>query len=109
MVFFFFFFFLNKGEEITRAKEVKPESRQMPNYKSPATRLVHSLRKGYDNLRGKLQALRNKIKYYQIRERDLENSRACYKEKVVSLKEQVRQLNEENEKLKKQAKKKQPI
>jgi hypothetical protein len=40
---------------MTRAREVEPGSEKMPDYKSPSNRLVHSLRKGYDNLRGKIK------------------------------------------------------
>lgn len=77
---------------MTRTKEVDPNSEDMPNYKSPAARLVHSLRKGYNNLRIKLSDSRNKIKYYQIRTRDLENSREHFKEQVATLKMEKEEL-----------------
>ena len=60
---------------MTCTKEVVPGSGDMPDYKSPLNRLVHSLRQGYDNLRVKLQDAKNKIKYCQIKTRDLEQSR----------------------------------
>jgi chromosome segregation ATPase len=87
---------------MTRTKEVKPGSGDIPEYKSPANRLVHSLRQGYDNLRVKLQDARKKIKYYQIKTRDLEQSRANYKKESSELKEKMLQLQEENENLKHQ-------
>jgi chromosome segregation ATPase len=87
---------------MTRIKEVEPNSGKVPDYKSSASRLVHSLRKGYDNLRGKLKGTREKIKYYQIKTRDLEKSRSLYKEERVALKEKIGSLEKENEKLKEQ-------
>ena len=87
---------------MTRTKEVDPDSGDMPDYKSPASRLVHSLRKGYDNVRGKLMDTRERIKYYQIKTRDLEKSRAHHKNEAMNLKEEISQLEKENQKLKKQ-------
>jgi FtsZ-binding cell division protein ZapB len=87
---------------MTRIKEVDPNSGDIPNYKSPASRIVHSLRQGYDNVRGKLQEARNRIKYYQIKTRDLEESRNRFKGEAVELKKKILQLESENEKLKRQ-------
>ena len=87
---------------MTRAKEVDPDSGDMPDYKSPANRLVHSLRKGYDNLRSKLKTLRGRIKYYQIKTRDIEKSRELYKKQTIDLQNKINQLEKENERLKKQ-------
>ena len=39
---------------MTRAKEPDIGTTGLPNYKSPASRIVRSLRKGYDNIRAKL-------------------------------------------------------
>lgn len=86
---------------MTRTKEVDPDSGEMPDYKSPANRLVHSLRKGYDNVRSKLKDTREQIKYYQIKTRDLEKSRALHKNEAVNLKEKINKLEKENERLKK--------
>ena len=84
---------------MTRTKEVEPGSGKIPDYKSPANRLVHSLRKGYDNLRAKLAESRKRIKYYQIKERDLSKSRDCYKEKTKELQKKIRQLEKEKKDL----------
>jgi len=86
---------------MTRVKEVDPDSNEMPDYKSPSSRLVHSLRKGYDNLRSKLKKSRDDIKYYQIKTRDLNKSRTTYKDETLSLKKTIDQLEKENKKLKK--------
>lgn len=87
---------------MTRVKEVDPGSGDMPDYKSPASRLMHSLRKGYDNVRSKLKDAREQIKYYQIKTRDLEKSRTHHKDETKSLKEKIDQLEKENKKIKKQ-------
>lgn len=87
---------------MTRTKEVDPDSGDMPDYKSPPSRLVHSLRKAYDNVRSKLKEIRNKIKYYQIKTRDLEKSRCHYKVETAELKDKILKLEAENANLKKQ-------
>ena len=87
---------------MTRTREVKPGSGEMPNYKSPDNRLVHSLRKGYDNLRVKLEEIREQIKYYQIKTRDLTTSRDKHKQESKALETKIKQLEKENARLKKQ-------
>lgn len=87
---------------MTRVREVEPGSNEMPNYKSSADRLVCSLRKGYDNLRVKLKETRNRIKYYQIKTRDLEQSRDKHKQESKALEEKLRQAEEEIKRLAKQ-------
>jgi chromosome segregation ATPase len=89
-------------ENMTRTKEIEPGSGEIPHYKSPANRLVHSLRKGYDNLRGKLQEARERIKYYQIKTRDLEKSRTHYKKQIVELEKKNKQFEKENKDFKNQ-------
>lgn len=88
---------------MTRVKEVQPGSDKMPDYKSTSGRLVHSLRKGYDNLRVKLSQTRKKIKYHQIKTRDLEISRNKYKTENKILEERMRELEKENHQLKEKA------
>lgn len=88
--------------KMTRVKETDPNSQDIPDYKSPANRLVHSLRQGYNNLRGKVQELREKIKYYQIKTRDLENSRAEWKKVAKDKEAENQRLQRELEALKKE-------
>lgn len=88
---------------MTRVQEKNPDLGEMPAYKSPANRLVHSLRKGYDNIRGKLKKARDDIKYYQIRTRDLEKSREHYKNETNEMKKIIKKLEQENEHLKNQS------
>lgn len=67
---------------MTRIKEPPTGSDELPDYKSPPSRIVRSLRKGYDNLRSKVkeksvinQALRGNV-------RDLMKSRDEWKERA---------------------------
>jgi len=90
---------------MTRAREVEPGSGDIPEYKSPLNRLVHSLRNGYDNLRVKLEGLRNNIKFYQIKVRDLENSRDQWKKKAIEHGEKIKLIEKRYEKLEKEQKK----
>lgn len=89
-------------KSMTRVKEVKPGSDEIPDYKSDPARLVHSLRKGYNNLREKLEISRKRIKYYQIKVRDLEKSRDDWKNEFQTLKASSSYVKNENSKLKKQ-------
>ena len=77
---------------MTRIKEIDPNSGEIPDYKSHSSRIVHSLRKAYDNSRSKIQEYQNQKKYLQIRIRDLEDSRENYKKQVSSLKSKVKEL-----------------
>lgn len=86
---------------MTRVKEVEPGSDEIPDYKSNPARLVHSLRKGFNNLREKLKISRQKIKYYQIKVRDLEKSRDDWKNDFQTLKASSSCVKNENNKLKK--------
>lgn len=87
--------------KMTRVREVEPGSEEMPDYKSPANRLVHSLRKGYDNLRVKMMEARKRIKYYQIKVRDLEISRDKYKQELKTLEIENERLENESKEFKK--------
>jgi chromosome segregation ATPase len=97
----------NGARIMSRTKEVDPESNDIPNYKSQPSRIVHSLRKGYNNLRAKLKGTRDEIKHYQIKIRDLQKSRDKWKQdtktneaEVKKFKREIEILRRENEKLK---------
>ncbi len=83
---------------MTRAKETPPGSGQMPDYKSPPSRLVHSLRKGYDNLRVRLEEKSETINDLRCKTRDLEESRKLWREdakaKAIDLKQSQKALED---------------
>jgi septal ring factor EnvC (AmiA/AmiB activator) len=87
---------------MTRIKEVKPGSGDIPEYKSPSSRLVPSLRNAYDNARVKIADLRKTIKYYQIKTRDLGNSRDKWKNDVTELKHAMKDVQDKNDCLEKE-------
>lgn len=77
---------------MSRVKEVDPLSSDIPEYKSHPSRIVISQREAYNNLRQKVKELRSRIKYYQIRERDLELSRDKWKTENQNLKIELEEL-----------------
>lgn len=92
---------------MTRIKEVEIGSEDIPNYKSSSSRIVHSLRKAYNNLRSKHKEAKDTIKYYQIKTRDLEKSRSSWKQEAKEkakeleiLKNSYQSMQKENKKLK---------
>ncbi len=86
---------------MTRIKEVALGSQEVPDYKSPPSRLVTSLRIAYNNIREKLAETRKEIKFYQIKTRDLELSRNKWKSESTSKQNEIHSLEKELEFLKK--------
>ena len=81
------FLLLNNGTQqrslrMTRAKETPPGSGLMPEYKSHPTRIYHSTRKAYDNLRVRLQDKSKKINSLRGKQRDLEKSRQQWRKEA---------------------------
>jgi chromosome segregation ATPase len=85
---------------MTRVKEVKPGSEDIPEYKSPPSRIVHSLRKGYNNQRARLKEYQSDIKFYQIKIRDLQKSRDAWKKEAKDSENAFSSVQKENDKLK---------
>jgi chromosome segregation ATPase len=78
---------------MTRVKETQIGSDEIPDYKSPPTRIVRSLRKGYNNLRVRIskkseekQALRGTI-------RDVSKSRDQWKTRTKAVEERLKNAN----------------
>ena len=91
---------------MTRAKEPDIGTTGLPNYKSPASRIVRSLRKGYDNIRAKLAKKSETIQSLREKLRDIQNSRDTWREKAKTSESEAAKLKQENEKLKEDIKKK---
>lgn len=89
---------------MTRIKEPKAGTTQVPEYKSPISRIVRSLRKGYDNgrkkiaeksdeiqnLRGKLRDVSQSRETWKQRYKETESENACLKETVEKLQEDLK-------------------
>lgn len=88
---------------MTRIKEPPLDSSELPDYKSPPSRIVRSLRQGYDNMRKKVANKSSQIRTLQGKLRDTHNSREEWKERTKELEGKVEKLEKENEQLKKKA------
>lgn len=88
---------------MTRIKEPNPESNEIPNYKSPPSRIIKSLRKGYDNARKRIQDKANDIQSLRGKLRDVQNSRDTWKERYKNLENDNEILRKEIEDLKKRS------
>ena len=82
---------------MTRVKEVVPGSEDIPDYKSPPARIVKSLRQAYNNQRLKVAELRKKMKTFQIKTRDLMESREKWKKESGIKQKQIEKQNIEIE------------
>ena len=80
---------------MTRAKETQPGSGQIPEYKSPPSRINISLRKAYDNLRCRMEKKSNLVNSLRGNKRDLESSRQQWKEKAETLEKELNKKQKE--------------
>lgn len=88
---------------MTRVKEPSIGTSQVPDYKSPLSRIVKSLRGAYDNGREKVSEKSQKILALQGKLRDTQESRDDWKARAKSAEEEIEKLRQENESLKKRA------
>jgi peptidoglycan hydrolase CwlO-like protein len=90
---------------MTRTTEPDIGTTGLPNYKSPTSRILRSLRKGYDNLRAKQAEKSETIQSLREKLRDTQDSRDFWKEKAKVSESEAATLKQENEKLKEDIKK----
>lgn len=88
---------------MTRIKEPDPKAKEVPDYKSPPLRIIKSLRKGYDNLRVRIENKSNDMQALRGALRDAIKSREHWKELA---KESERKLHETEKALEEIKKKK---
>ncbi len=69
---------------MTRIKEPDPDldNPEIPDYKSPSSRIVRSLRQAYDNLRKKIKEKSETIQDLREKLRDTQQSRDSWKERM---------------------------
>lgn len=84
---------------MTRIKEPLIGVSKLPDYKSPRSRIIRSLRKGYDNLRKKISTKSADMHSLQGKLRDTQNSREEWKIKAKKAEEKLTMLEKENQKL----------
>jgi chromosome segregation ATPase len=84
---------------MTRTKEPKIGSTDVPEYKSPLPRIVRSLRKGYDNLRKKVDEHSKTIMELRGKLRDTQKSREDWKIKTQKALSELDSLQKKNAEL----------
>jgi peptidoglycan hydrolase CwlO-like protein len=92
--------------DMTRAKEPAVGTTGLPNYKSPSSRIIRSLRTGYDNIRSKVDEKSKQIQSFQGKLRDTQESRDEWKVRAKDAEAKVIKLQDENNKLHERLKKK---
>jgi uncharacterized coiled-coil DUF342 family protein len=90
---------------MTRTKEPPFGTTELPNYKSPPSRILRSLRKGYDNVRNKVADKSQTIQGLQGKLRDTQESRDDWKARAKAAEAKATKLQQENEELRAGAKK----
>ncbi len=77
---------------MTRIKEPEINSDQIPDYKSPPSRIIRSLLAAYDNLRGKVEEKSSEIHAYQGKLRDVTNSREKWKTEAKTAQNELKKV-----------------
>lgn len=92
---------------MTRIQEPDPDlNNEVPDYKSPPERIIRSLRKGYDNLRGKIKKKSETIQELREKMRDVQQSRDMWKDRTKAKEAEIEELKRQNEELNNKFKKK---
>jgi chromosome segregation ATPase len=105
--FFVYCFFLLKEESnMTRIKEPEIGHTEVPDYKSPPSRIIKSLRKAYDNVREKLAHKSQKIMALQGAIRDVQESRDEWKARYKDMEAKLTEIEKKNVDLQNELKKK---
>lgn len=90
---------------MTRINEPVMGTTELPKYKSPSSRIIRSLRKGYDNLREKVGKKSETVHSLQGKLRDTQESREDWKARAQAAEARAKELEEENIKLQEEQKK----
>ena len=104
LLYYRFFNFI-KENGMTRTKEPPVGTIGLPNYKSPPSRILRSLRKGYDNVRTKVANKSQTIQSLQGKLRDTQESREDWKARAKDAEARATKLQQENEELQEGVKK----
>jgi predicted nucleic acid-binding Zn-ribbon protein len=86
------------GSVMTRIKEPAIGTSELPEYKSPPSRIVRSLRKGYDNVREKLANKSDTILSLQGKLRDTKESRDDWKSRAKAAEAKLSEIQRQQEK-----------
>ncbi len=91
---------------MTRIKEPKIGSSEVPQYQSPLPRIVRSLRKAYDNVREKVDTHSKTIMDLRGKLRDTQKSREEWKNRTKEAQTELDALKKKNTELELSVKKK---
>jgi hypothetical protein len=97
---------LSRKNGMTRTKEPPVGTTELPNYKSPPSRILRSLRKGYDNVRNKVADKSQTIQSLHGKLRDTQESREDWKARAKAAEAKAIKLQQENDELQEEVKKK---
>jgi hypothetical protein len=86
---------------MTRIKEPLIGTTEIPDYKSPPSRILRSLRQGYDNARSKVADKSQTVKSLQEKLRDTQESRDDWKIRAKAAEFELAKLKNEGEKKRK--------
>ena len=84
---------------MARIKEPAIGTTELPKYKSPTSRILRSLRKGYDNSRQKIAAKSDRIMDLRGALRDTQESRDSWKQRAKKAEIENIHLHKEKENL----------
>lgn len=91
---------------MTRIQEPDPNlSSEVPDYKSPPSRIIKSLRQAYDNQRRKIKEKSEIIQDLREKLRDTQQSRDIWKERTKIAEAETEKLKEKNDELENSKKK----
>lgn len=90
---------------MTRIQEPPVGTTEIPDYKSPPSRILRSLRKGYDNARAKIADKSEIIQSLQGKLRDTQESRDDWKARAKGAEARAAKFEQENEELQESVKK----
>lgn len=77
---------------MTRTKEPEIGSNQIPDYKSPPSRIIRSLRTAYDHLRGKVEEKSTQLDGARGKLRDVTRSRDEWKKEAKDARAELKKL-----------------
>jgi len=93
---------------MTNDTEDKKSRSGLDGYKTPIKKLAESFKNSRDQLRKKYNELKNTIKSYTIKIRDLTNSRDKWKKVAKKLEKDLKELREEKREAEKKSRKRKP-
>lgn len=90
---------------MTRIKEPPVGSNEIPEYQSPPSRILRSLRAGYDNQRARVAEKSQQLLDLRGKLRDTQESRDDWRQRARDAETKIDELEKKNERLEEELKK----